>query len=126
MKFLKFHFSTCNLKQNNFFFQFKHDTYVAALTKLLDLTDYIDQPPYTASVILELRSSLDNKNDYYVQAYLKNNTADEEIKFQLLPIKGCDVLCPLDTFLSLTKDLIVTNYPVECKSKSRFSVYKNK
>lgn len=33
------------------------------------------------------------------------------------------MLCPLDTFLSLTKDLIVTNYPVECKSKSRFSVY---
>lgn len=58
-----------------------------------------------------------------MQAYLKNNTADEEIKFQLFPIKGCDVLCPLDTFLSLTKDLIVTNYPVECKSKSRFSVY---
>ena len=69
-----------------------HDTYVAAMTKLLNLTDYIDQPPYASSVILELRKSIGTPAQYYVQAYLKNNTVDDDIKLQLFPINGSFVL----------------------------------
>ncbi len=58
------------------------------MTKLLNLTDYIDQPPYASSIILELRKSVRTPSQYYVQAYLKNNTANEEIKLQLFPING--------------------------------------
>ena len=62
------------------------------MSKILNLTSfgvpfYIDQPPYASSVTLELRKSTTN-NKYYVQAYLKNNTANEPIEPKLYSILG--------------------------------------
>jgi hypothetical protein len=64
---------------------------VAAMTKILNLTlidapFYIDQPPYASSVTLELRKS--DTNRYYVQALLKNNTANEPINTKVFSILG--------------------------------------
>jgi hypothetical protein len=67
---------------------YQHDTYVAALSKLLNITTFINQPAYTSSVILELRKQINSSSKYFVQVYLKNNTADEPINFQLLTING--------------------------------------
>lgn len=60
---------------------------MAGITKLLNLTDHIRQPPYASSVIFELRRS---KTDfkYYIRTYLKNNTADEAISFLPVTIYG--------------------------------------
>lgn len=91
-----------------------HDTYVAALTKLLNLTRYINQPPYASAVALELRKEV-GANNYFVQAYLKNNTADQSINYLNLTINGCPELCPLDKFMELTNDLVVHDFPSECK-----------
>lgn len=91
-----------------------HDTYVAALTKLLNLTRYINQPSYASAVALELRKEV-GANNYFVQAYLKNNTAAESINYMNLTINGCTELCPLEKFMQLTDDLIVHDFPSECK-----------
>ena len=68
------------------FTNFKHDTFVAALTKLLELTPFITQPPFASAVLIELRKSTDGK--YFVQAVLKNNTITEPISYQVLQING--------------------------------------
>jgi hypothetical protein len=100
-----------------------HDTYVAGMTKLLNLTRlnepiFIDQPPYASSVTIELRRSTREPFEYFVQAYLKNNTANEPINPQLYSIDGCEYLCPLDKFLSLTKDSLVSDYKAACVKKN--------
>lgn len=33
-----------------------------------------------------------------------------------LPLEGCDVLCPLNTFIKLTEHHIPKNYTAECDS----------
>lgn len=63
-----------------------HDTFVAALTKLLNLTTFINQPPYASAIIVELRQSKDNA--YYVQIFLKNNTASEPINQNAMIVEG--------------------------------------
>ena len=78
-----------------------HDTYVAAMTKILNLKPkgepiFIDQPPYASSVMIELRKSVINTDKYFIQAYLKNNTAQEPISPQLLSIDGLNIF--LSTF----------------------------
>lgn len=93
-----------------------HDTYVAAMIKLLELGE-MDQPPYASSLIFELRSQIGNDENYFVQVYYKNNTGDEPIKLQLLTIKGCDSLCPLNKFLDLTSNLVVTDFTTGCKAQ---------
>jgi hypothetical protein len=61
------------------------------MTKLLNLTATITQPPYCGSVILELKKSKRDQN-YYVQVFLKNNTASEEIKLYNVTIYGLEYL----------------------------------
>lgn len=93
-----------------------HDTYVSALTRLLNITSYINQPPYASAVALELHKELDKEN-YFVQVFLKNNTAKEEIQFRPMTMDGCETLCPLDKFMELTDDLIIHDFQAECKFK---------
>ncbi len=64
-----------------------HDTYVAAMSKLLNITTYINQPAYASAVVLELRKDL-NSDSYFIQAILKNNTANEPINYINLTIDG--------------------------------------
>lgn len=105
-----------------------HDTYVAGLVKLLNLTEYIVQPPYTSAVVLELRRSIEDTSKYFVQCLYKNNTIyDENIEFKSFKIGNCsDYLCPLEEFLSFTKNLIVEDFKSECKISKLFRKLKNK
>ncbi len=93
-----------------------HDTYVAGLVKILNLTD-INQPPYVSSVVLELRKEINTDSNYFIQAYYKNNTANEPINYQLMTIYGCDTLCPLNQFIAITNNLVVSNFSSACKVK---------
>jgi len=100
-----------------------HDTYVAGLMKLLDITPDINQPPFASSVTLELRRTLTDTPDYYVQVFLKNNTVTEPIYYRNMKINGCDELCPLDKFLKLTETLTVDDFPKACRIQSNNSVF---
>ncbi len=64
-----------------------HDTYIAAMSKLLNITNYINQPSYASAVALELRKDI-NSEKYYIQAFLKNNTAIEAINYNEMLING--------------------------------------
>ena len=57
------------------------------MTRLLNLTNYINQPPYASAVILELTKEM-NESNYFIHAYFKNNTANQPISFQSLSIYG--------------------------------------
>jgi hypothetical protein len=50
------------------------------------LSPFITQPPFASAVIFELRKSV--HNNYFVQVLLKNNTPEEPITYEILPIKG--------------------------------------
>ncbi|KOC69430.1 Prostatic acid phosphatase [Habropoda laboriosa] len=65
-------------------------------------------PPYIAVILIELRVNL--KNQYFVTVSYKN-TSDEP---QLLTLPGCIALCPLNQFITLTKDVIPVNWEKEC------------
>lgn len=87
------------------------------MTKLLNLTSKITQPPFASSVILELRKSV-SSSKYYVQVFIKNNTINEEITFKKVTINGCDELCPLDDFMRITDSMIINDYSKECAVKN--------
>ena len=58
------------------------------MAKLLNITSHIYQPPYASAIIFELRESTNKQNDYYIQVYWKNNTANEQINFESKTIYG--------------------------------------
>ncbi len=96
----------------------KHDTYVAGLLKLLDVTNGINQPPFASSITVELRKSLDpsasGDQQYFVKLFYKNNSLDEDIYMREMTMNGCQKLCPLSTFMELTEKWAVTDFVKEC------------
>lgn len=60
---------------------------VAALTKLLNFTSFINQPQYAAAIGLELHKEKKNSN-YYVKVFYKNNTATEDINYRNVKMFG--------------------------------------
>jgi hypothetical protein len=50
-----------------------HDSHIYPLLMLLNLDVKLSQPLYLSSLIVELRQSVSNSSDYYVQVYYKNN-----------------------------------------------------
>lgn len=101
-----------------------HDMNIAALTKLLNFTNHINQPSYASAVGLELRKEKTN-NNYYVKVFYKNNTASEDINYRNVKMFGCDNLCPIEKFTKLTQDLIINDFPSECESKSEVKIIRN-
>jgi hypothetical protein len=58
---------------------------------LLNLDVKLSQPLYLSSLIVELRQSVSNSNEYYVQVYYKNNDYldnTQSIEPKLMTIKG--------------------------------------
>lgn len=84
-----------------------HDDTLANMLMTLNLFEP-HCPPYTATILIELRINL--KNQYFVTIYYKNTS--EEPKLLTLP--GCITLCPLNQFITLTKDVIPINWEKEC------------
>ncbi|KAI4494313.1 hypothetical protein M0802_008996 [Mischocyttarus mexicanus] len=83
-----------------------HDETIANMLMTLNLFDP-HCPPYTATILIELRISY------------KNTTKEPN----LLTFSGCDTLCPLDKFIELTKDVIPEDWHKECLIKHEKSVY---
>ncbi|XP_012152497.1 prostatic acid phosphatase isoform X2 [Megachile rotundata] len=87
-----------------------HDETLANMLMTLNVFDP-HCPPYTATILLELRVNL--KNQYFVTVSYKNNS-DEPV---LLTLPGCIALCPLNQFIALTKDVVPINWEEECTLK---------
>lgn len=106
-----------------------HDLTIANLLMTLNVFDP-HCPPYTATVLVELRINL--KNQYFVtvsvydiltQSYSISvsvvyvpqvsykNTSGEPL---LLTLPGCIALCPLNQFIALTRDIVPENWEKEC------------
>jgi hypothetical protein len=65
-----------------------HDNQLLGLYKLLELnTDFV-QPEYGSALIFELRQSVSNPSDYYMQTFLKNNNETQPIEPKLMKIAG--------------------------------------
>ena len=76
------------LSKYQLFIYSAHDNHILGFYKLLELNTEFVQPEYGSAIVLELRQSVENSADYFVQVYLKNNKASEPINLQLLKIAG--------------------------------------
>ena len=74
-------------------------------------------PPYTATVLVELR--LNSQKQHTVTVSYKNSS--EPPKLLILP--GCIQACPLEQFISLTKSVIPEDWEEECSIKFEPSEY---
>ncbi|CAG5092783.1 Similar to acp2: Lysosomal acid phosphatase (Xenopus laevis) [Cotesia congregata] len=88
-----------------------HDETVANLLMALDLF-YPHCPPYTATILIELRTNL--ANEFFVTVSYKNTSGEPS----LLTVPGCKPLCPLEDFIRLTEDVIPNDFERECLSDS--------
>nr|CAD7407095.1 unnamed protein product [Timema poppensis] len=84
-----------------------HDSNVVDLLQGLDVFNGI-LVPYASAVLIELRSKSD---EYFITVSYKNST---ELDPHLLQLPGCDALCPLDSFVELTKPIIPDDLTTEC------------
>ena len=84
-----------------------HDETLANMLMTLKVFDP-HCPPYTATMLLELRVNL--KNQYFVTVSYKNSSEEPT----LLTLPGCIAFCPLNQFIALTKDVVPVNWEKEC------------
>ena len=72
-------------------------------------------PIFGSGYIFELRN--DTSGNYYVQVLLKNSKPNDPISINPVKIDGCDIICPLDQFVSLLKAGLITDYNAACMEK---------
>ncbi|KAL6262448.1 hypothetical protein P5V15_007534 [Pogonomyrmex californicus] len=84
-----------------------HDETVANMLMTLNLFEP-HCPPYTATILIELRTN--SENQYFVTVSYKNTT-EESI---LMTLPGCVTLCPLYDFINLTRNAIPEDWEKEC------------
>jgi hypothetical protein len=70
-----------------------------------------------SAIAVELRESKSD-GSFYVQVYLKNNTANESIQMNPMTIFGCDRLCPLHEFMEIVSDKVVSDFDAVCQPRS--------
>lgn len=87
-----------------------HDTTVANMLNTLGVFKTLGyhNPPYTSTVMFELRKI--SVDDYRVQVFYKNTTADPEP----LDLPNCGTLCPLDKMFEIYKEVLPVNWDDEC------------
>lgn len=90
-----------------FHFYSGHDTTISVLLTALEIYNGIP-PPYSTSVIVELRQKDDN---YVVTILYKNTTSSAPY---LLQLPNCDYVCTLDNFKKITENLIPEDWQKEC------------
>ena len=93
-----------------------HDVTVAVFLSALDAFNNI-QPPYAAMVLVELHEVA--PANFSVTILYKNVSSDGSDPF-VLTIPGCQALCPLDTFVQLTRPVISEDVVAECRADFRF------
>ncbi|XP_060527042.1 venom acid phosphatase Acph-1-like [Cylas formicarius] len=69
-------------------------------------------PNYCAAAIIELHY-LEKEQDYAVKVVHVDNVYKEPNELQ---VPGCDLFCPLNQFIELTKEHVPNNYTQECGS----------
>jgi lysosomal acid phosphatase len=86
-----------------------HDTTVANVLNTLGVFKKMGyhNPPYTSSVMFELRKYSDG---HRVQVFYKNTTAEPTP----LDLPGCGTSCPLDKMFELYKSVLPVNWADEC------------
>ncbi|KAK0175213.1 hypothetical protein PV327_008980 [Microctonus hyperodae] len=85
-----------------------HDETVANFLMALNLFEP-HCPPYAATVLIELRLNLQNQ---HIVTVSYKNSSDEPT---LLTLPGCNIACPLEEFIGLTKDIIPDDWEKECQ-----------
>ena len=75
-------------------------------------------PPYVSALIFELRQSV-NDSSYYIAAFYKNNKPDSPMTIEPVTMGNCAHLCPLDEFMEIVKDKMVSDFKVACYNIER-------
>ncbi|KAL1491815.1 hypothetical protein ABEB36_012353 [Hypothenemus hampei] len=88
-----------------------HEYSVINILAVLDLYE-THFPNYSAAVIIELHY-LRSRQDYAVKVLHVKDVFQEPIE---LTLANCDVLCPLNEFVTLTAKHVPKNYTAECGS----------
>lgn len=85
-----------------------HDLTIASLLNALGIFEY-HAPPYTSTIIFELRSS---KNGPYVNVFYKNSSVPQN-----MILKDCNFDCPLSDFVGILEPISVSlpQWHDECK-----------
>ncbi|XP_044259333.1 venom acid phosphatase Acph-1-like isoform X1 [Tribolium madens] len=94
-----------NLLREKIFLYSGHENNVINILAALNLFKP-HVPKYSAAVIVELY-----QNGVKV-LYLRDVTSEPEVQ----KLEGCDVLCPLDDFIRITRPHVPGNYTAECHS----------
>lgn len=104
-----FKHKTANKLSQNYWVYSAHDTTVANILNTLGVFKSMGyhNPPYTATVMFELRKFAD---DYRVQVFYRNTTAEPKP----LDLPGCGTSCPLDKMFEIYKDVLPVNWEEEC------------
>jgi len=84
-----------------------HDTSLLSLAAGLDIQMTV--PPFASCIMLELHA--DESNNYYVEMQYRNDSSGTLYPLEL---KECQFSCPLQAFISLTKNRVTDNQAKEC------------
>ncbi|XP_046327992.2 prostatic acid phosphatase-like [Haliotis rufescens] len=91
-----------------------HDSTVVAILSALKLYNNLI-PPYTSTVFMELHET--GAGVFHVELYYRNVSStdpNDDTQPHQLTIPGCTSQCPLAKFVSLTKDMVPTDWDAEC------------
>ncbi|XP_035227650.1 testicular acid phosphatase homolog isoform X1 [Stegodyphus dumicola] len=95
-----------------------HDTNIAVVLAALNLFN-MKQPPYCSSLLFELYEK--NGKNVIRLLYLNSTNPEKEMQTpHVLKIEGCSEFCPLDYFISYTKNLIPGDWEQECELDKSF------
>ncbi|XP_030622163.1 lysosomal acid phosphatase-like [Chanos chanos] len=86
-----------------------HDTTVAALQEALNVFNGL-QPPYASCHIFELFK--EENGSFSVAMFYRNDSRKDPYQ---LTLPGCDLYCPLQDFITLTKSVIPVDWEKECQ-----------
>jgi len=94
-----------------FFVYSAHDSTIVSVQQALQVYTN-NTPPYASAMMVELHQI---DGEYQVQILYRNDTLVDPY---VLTLPGCTALCPLDSFVELTKDVLPGNILEECRLDS--------
>ncbi|XP_018403742.1 PREDICTED: prostatic acid phosphatase-like isoform X2 [Cyphomyrmex costatus] len=105
---------TLQPEKRKMFMYIGHDSTIVTLLDTMHI--WRNQMPYfNIMTMIELH---EDEGEWNVQIFLRNTTAHEPYP---MTIPGCDVVCPLDKFVELTKLIIPDNWEEECRVDSNYT-----
>ncbi|XP_046545921.1 lysosomal acid phosphatase-like isoform X1 [Haliotis rubra] len=95
-----------------------HDSTVVSVLSALKLYNNLI-PPYTSTLFMELHEA--TSGVFHVELYYRNVSStdpNDDTQPHQLTIPGCSSQCPLTNFVSLTKDMVPTDWDAECAASN--------